>query len=139
MADKYPEIRVYAFSDKAWIEDNKGIYLAATPLTSPEKTSGRADQSEINCSGGIVNVRSNYFIIWRLNEITEAIFNACVIESSFVGRVISVTTDIEYIFTRMGATQVPPGEREFIAVEVEVLHSITRNHTKCECLRTCTS
>lgn len=137
MANKYPEIRVYSFSDKAWIEDNKGLYLAATPLSSPERISAPADQTETNCGGGLVNIRSRYFIIWRLNGITESIFNACVIEASYVGRVVAVTTDIENIFSRMESSVVPPGDREFVAIEIEVLHTITRNKTKCECLRTC--
>lgn len=139
MANKYPELKVYSFSEHAWIEDNKGLYLAATPIRGVGKIEATAEQSDINCDGGTVSLFSRFYIIWRLNNITEAIFNACVVESSFLGRVVTVTTDIEHLFSRVNSTQKPTGEREFVAVEVEVTHTTTRNHNKCQCLRNCTN
>ena len=139
MATKYPEIRAYAFDDRKWIEDNKGFYVAVTPIEAPDRKAGTVTQTDTSCSGGgIVQVLSTYYVVWRLNEITQQIFDACLIESSFLGQVRSVTTDIQYFREKMGFKGAAPGDRKFIAVEVLVSHEASRNRTKCQCLQYCT-
>jgi hypothetical protein len=139
MADKYINLFVYDFNPERFLEDNKGFYVAVVPNSTFKQGEITINQTDTSCrEGSVIEMRGRYFVIWRLPEISEAIFNATLVETSYLGRVINATTDVRNLFSRLYDEQyVPPGDREFVAYEVEISAAVTRNKKKCECLLTC--
>ena len=133
IADKYNYLQVLYLTKEQFLEDPKGYYIGLVPI----RTSQDGKSIIRNTGDHQLIVEEEYYLVWRLPEITVEIFEAVLIESSFVGNILSATSDIQSFHTEAyGPDYVPPA-REFVAVRMSISIFIPVSKDRCLCLSNC--